>query len=173
MTAVRAVLPLALVLSLAVPARPQPGGAPQWRAFWVDAFNPGIKTPEQVERLVADLKALHCNAVFAQVRRRGDAYFRKTVAPFTQDPDVPAGFDPLAHLLQEAHKAGLQVHAWINPLPIRRADDPPPRDPQHVYHQHGPGTAGRANWLTCDEKGAAKYPTGYFLDPGHPDVHEH
>src|SRR5262249_37455119 len=78
-----------------------------------------------------------------------------------------------AHLLQAAHKAGLQVHAWINPLPIRRADDPPPRDPQHVYHQHGPGTAGRANWLTCDEKGAAKYPTGYFLDPGHPDVHEH
>src|SRR5262249_15519172 len=57
---------LLLGLGTAGPRQPAAGGAPQWRAFWVDAFNPGIKTPEQVERLVADLKALHCNTVFAQ-----------------------------------------------------------------------------------------------------------
>ena len=30
-------------------AAPEPAkAAPQWRAFWVDAFSPGIKTPAEV-----------------------------------------------------------------------------------------------------------------------------
>ncbi len=33
---------------------------PQWRAVWVDAFNPGIKTPQQVDQLIADVKSLNC-----------------------------------------------------------------------------------------------------------------
>src|SRR5262245_52873708 len=113
--------------------------AAQWRAPWVDAFNPGLKTPEQVSPLVAHLKPLNCNAVIVQVRKRGDAYFRKTVAPFTEDPTVPEGFDPLADLLAKAHKEGIQVHAWVNPLTLWRAADAPPRSRDHAFHTHGPG----------------------------------
>ncbi len=173
---------LAVVLSLAVMTWVTAGMAegkkadaarPQWRALWVDAFNSGIRTPAEVDQLVADLKSLNCNTVFAQVRKRGDAYFRKTIDPFTDDPVVPAEFDPLEYLLEKAHKEGIQVHAWINPMPIWKADQEPPKDRNHLYHRHGPETKGRDNWLTCNEKGETKYPVGYFLDAGHPDVHEH
>src|SRR5262245_10137329 len=118
---------LLFVLSLllttpAARAADAPAGG-QWRAFWVGAFAPGIKTPEQVDRLVEDVKAVHCNTIIAQVRKRGDAYFRKTVDPFTEDPAVPAGFDPLAVLLEKAHKSGIQVHAWVNAMTLWRAQD--------------------------------------------------
>jgi uncharacterized lipoprotein YddW (UPF0748 family) len=146
---------------------------PQWRAFWVDAFHDGIKTPAQVERLVADMKSLNCNTIIAQVRRRGDAYFRQTVDPFVDDPAVPADFDPLAYLLRVAHKEGVQVHAWVNAMTLWKADDPPPRDPRHLYHLHGPEKTGRDCWLTADEKGRTRFPVGYFLDAGHPAVHDH
>lgn len=164
---------LAVIAALLLLVTQMPAAEPQWRAFWVDAFNPGIKTPAQVDRLVADLKALHCNAVITQVRKRGDAYFRKTVDPFADDRAVPAGFDPLGDLLQKAHKEGIQVHAWVNPLTLWRANDAPPSSPRHLFHLHGPKTAGRDNWLTCDENGNFRSSVGYYLDPGHPDVVEH
>ena len=37
----------------------------------------------------------------------------RAAMPRTNDPAVPAGFDPLADLLQKAHAQGIQVHAWI------------------------------------------------------------
>src|SRR3954469_7972229 len=49
---------------------------PQFRALWVDVVNGtnfGIKTPQQVDQLVADAKELHCNMIVAQVRPRGNS----------------------------------------------------------------------------------------------------
>jgi uncharacterized lipoprotein YddW (UPF0748 family) len=161
------------VFSFAATARAADAPAGQWRAFWVDAFNAGIKTPEQVDQLIQDVKATNCNTIIAQVRKRGDAYFRKTVDPFTEDPAVPAGFDPLADLLEKAHKNGVQVHAWVNAMTLWRAQDQAPASPRHVFNLHGPGKTGRDSWLTCDEKGQTKFPVGYFLDAGHPLVSDH
>jgi uncharacterized lipoprotein YddW (UPF0748 family) len=165
-------LAVMMMLGLALPTRAADPPA-QWRAFWVDAFNTGIKTPAQVERLVADVKALHCNTVIVQVRRRGDAYFRKTVDPFVEDPAVPDGFDPLGYLLEKAHAEGIQVHAWCNAMTLWRSADAPPRNTEHLFHRHGPGKSGRDSWLTCDEKGNHRFPVGYFLDAGHPEVANH
>src|SRR5436309_3032033 len=152
----------ALIVSLSSSpsaAADAPAG-PQWRAFWVDAFNVGIKTPQQVDKLVADLKSLHCNAVVVQVRKRGDALYRDSLEPFTEDPAIPAGFDPLGDLLAKAHAAGLQVHAWCNVSTIWR-NEPPPHSPRHVFNTHGLNAAGRDYWLTCDETGNALFETGY------------
>ena len=38
--------------------------AQQYRAFWVDAFHTGYKTPEEVDRLVDDVVSARCNAIF-------------------------------------------------------------------------------------------------------------
>jgi uncharacterized lipoprotein YddW (UPF0748 family) len=169
-----ALLGLAGVLAPRAPAdETKAGPTPQWRAFWVDAFHAGIKTPAQGERLVADVKAANGNAIIAQVRRRGDAYFRKTVDPFVEDPAVPEGFDPLGALLERAHAEGVQVHAWVNAMTLWRANDPAPRSRQHVFNTHGEGKTGRDSWLTCNEEGQTKFPVGYFLDAGHPDVSTH
>jgi len=47
----------------------------EFRAFWVDAFNPGFKTPQEVTKLIADAQRANANAIVAQVRRRGDAFY--------------------------------------------------------------------------------------------------
>jgi uncharacterized lipoprotein YddW (UPF0748 family) len=169
-------LPVFLFVSPSSATRlPKREATPQreWRAVWVDAFNPGIKTPAQVDQLVADVKSLHCNMIIAQVRKQGDAYYRKAVDPFTEDAAVPADFDPLAYLLQQAHRHGIQVHAWLNTLVVWRGPQAHPGEAGHVFHRHGPGATGSDNWLTCDEQGQTRFPVGYFLDPGHPEVANH
>ena len=90
----------------------------EFRAFWVDAFNPGFKTPQEVTKLIADAKLANANAIVAQVRRRGDAFYTSAIEPRTLDPNVPAGFDPLQDLIDKAHAAGIEVHAWMVTLPV-------------------------------------------------------
>ncbi|GBF06209.1 hypothetical protein DAERI_070207, partial [Deinococcus aerius] len=74
------------------------------RGLWVDAFGPGLKTPQEIDTLVADAGKMNVNVLFAQVGRRGDCYCNNAAMPRTNDPAVPAGFDPLADLLTKAHR---------------------------------------------------------------------
>lgn len=57
------------------------------------------------------------NTVFFHVRAHGDAYYPSTVWMPKAAVDT-AGCDPLAVAVAEAHKQGLQLHAWINPYRI-------------------------------------------------------
>jgi hypothetical protein len=85
----------------------------QLRALWVDAFGPGFKTPKEVDKLIADARALRLNALFVQVGRRMDCYCNLASVPRTADPKVTPGFDPLEDVIEKAHKFGIQVHAWM------------------------------------------------------------
>ncbi|HEY5033708.1 MAG TPA: hypothetical protein VIJ30_01145, partial [Candidatus Dormibacteraeota bacterium] len=71
-------------------------GPPQYRALWVDAFHDGMKSPWQVEKLVADAHRGNLNALVVQVRKRGDAYFNQADEPRATDIQGPPEFDPLA-----------------------------------------------------------------------------
>src|SRR5262245_28792896 len=160
---------LALFVFLAADSSIHADDPPQWRAIWVDAFNPGIKTPQQVDQLISDVKSLNCNTIIAQVRKRGDALFRKSIEPFTEDATIPADFDPLADLLAKAHKAGLQVHAWVNVNTVWPSSAQPPKSPDHIFNKHGPKASDDETWLTRDDNGNIKFSSGYFTDPGHPE----
>lgn len=147
----------------AVPAAQQP----ELRCLWVDGFHAGIRTRQEADQLVADAKKLNLNTLFVQVRRRGDAFYKKSMEPPVEDPAYDPEFDALDYVLGAAHRERIEVHAWINAMPIWR-DLPPPRDPRHVFNQHGPSKSGDDMWLTLSPKGEARFPVGYFLDPGHP-----
>ena len=99
-----------------VPIRPT--GPAEYRALWVDAFHEGFKTPQQVDTLIERARKGNLNALFVQVRKRGDAYYRRGFEPLAADVSVPERphFDPLAYLLLKAHSANppLEVHAWLN-----------------------------------------------------------
>lgn len=155
---------LALMLSVltSVPAQAQ---TTEFRGFWADAFHSGFKTPEQVNKLVADAKRSNANAIIAQVRRRGDAYYTSTIEPRTNDPELAPGFDALQDLIDKAHAEGIEVHAWLATLPVYLAGRTT-TDPAHVWQQHGPTAPGSANWAMLTDTGFAP---GY-LDPGHPDA---
>jgi len=154
-----------------IPATPAPTG---FRAFWVDAFNPGIKSPQEVERLVQDAQAAHLNALVVQVRKRADAYFNQTIEPRSDDLQKLPDYDPLAYLIAKAHAANppLEVHAWLNAMPIGILTALP-TNADHLYFTHGPQAQGEQNWLSQSRTGALISEDNYFLDPGHPAAAQH
>jgi uncharacterized lipoprotein YddW (UPF0748 family) len=142
-----------------------------FRAFWVDAFHDGIKTPQQVDQLLSDVRRANANAVIVQVRRRGDAYFNRALEPRTEDPALAPGFDALQDLIEKAHRMTprIEVHAWLATLPIWNSATPP-RSSEHVFNQHGPSAQGRDYWLMERVDGVNRSGADYVLDPGHPDA---
>ncbi len=145
---------------------------PEIRALWVDGFHAGIRTKAEADQLVADAGRAHINMLMVQVRRRGDAYYLQSLEPYVEDAPFDPAFDPLQYVIEAAHRAGIQVHAWINAAPLWR-DQAPPHDPRHIYNQYGPGQSGEQNWLTAQHDGNVKFPVGYFLDIGHPAAADH
>lgn len=148
-----------------VPTANRPGS--EFRAFWVDEFHAGIRTPHEAEQLVEDALRANVNTLIVQVRGRADALYTHSFEPPHEDPAYDPKFDALQNILDVAHRAGLEVHAWVNAMPVWR-DLQPPHDPRHVFNSHGPGQSGDADWLTHSPTGETRFPVGYFLDPGHP-----
>ncbi|MFN7933535.1 MAG: family 10 glycosylhydrolase [Bryobacteraceae bacterium] len=140
--------------------------AQEYRAFWADAFHAGYKTPAEIDQLVDNLTTARANALFVQTRRRADVYYRSAIEPPAQDAAVTPGFDPLAYLIERAHAVGIEVHAWAVVYPVWPSTIAPPRDPNHLYYQHGPNAPPQERWWTVSSTGAV----GASIDPGHPDA---
>jgi uncharacterized lipoprotein YddW (UPF0748 family) len=139
----------------------------EFRAFWIDEFHPGIRTPEEATRLVSEARRANINTLFVQVRGHADALYKQSFEPPYDDPAYDPDFDALENIIEVAHGAGLEVYAWLNATPAWRGPAPP-RDPRHVFNVHGPGQTEDADWLTRSPHGGTHFPLGYFLDPGHP-----
>lgn len=74
--------------------------------------------------MLDNIKDLGFNAVFLQVRSCSDAIYKSDIFPWsrfltgTQGVAPDNGFDPLEFFIQESHKRGIELHAWINPYRI-------------------------------------------------------
>jgi uncharacterized lipoprotein YddW (UPF0748 family) len=103
----------------------------EFRALWVATVRnmdwpsqPGLSTEEQQRELLAILDRaaeLNLNAIVLQVRPEADALYASTLEPWSRyltgqqgQPPEPA-WDPLAFAVEEAHRRGLELHAWFNP----------------------------------------------------------
>ena len=137
--------------------------ASEVRGLWVDAFGPGLHTSQQVTQLVEHCRKYHFNAVFVQVRKRGDAYYTPQ-SPNTEPraAELSGKFDPLAELLKQCHRGEkrIEVHAWLVAYFVWAWHKPPPQ-PGHVFNRH-------PELLTRDSIGQKQVGNGYYLDPGHP-----
>jgi uncharacterized lipoprotein YddW (UPF0748 family) len=166
----------------------------QYRAFWVDTFNTTLNNHNDVVAVVNNAKAAKANAIFAQVRRRGDSWYLNSLEPPPDFTPIPAGFDPLQDLINEAHASGIEVHAFViigavwnkNPNFAPSATLGPPTNPNHVFNLHGgynPATQqivqGPNNWLTRtllpDGVNGISFQghrvgSDFWLDLGHPDA---
>ncbi len=86
-------------------------GPAQTRALWVTRTT--LNSPESIRQMVASAKAGGFNTLLVQVRGRGDAYYAGTLEPRAAELAGKPTFDPLATVLDDAHAAGLKVHAWV------------------------------------------------------------
>ncbi len=162
--------PLLLLLLLLLPIPPsaiaqhstlnsQPSTRSELRAFWADAFNPAIKTPEEVDLLPRRPRAANCNAIFVQVRKGGDAYYLSRYEPWASDN--PQRFDGLADLIEKAHKGTprISVHAWINTCAVGKTRG----NPHHIAALH-------PEWLSLSDTGENYDNEATKIDPGNPDA---
>jgi uncharacterized lipoprotein YddW (UPF0748 family) len=83
----------------------------QTRALWVTRAT--LTSPESIRQMVAAAKAGGFNTLLVQVRGRGDAYYNGTLEPRAAELAGKPSFDPLATVLDDAHAAGMKVHAWV------------------------------------------------------------
>jgi len=89
---------------------------------WPSSAN--LPVDRQKSELLALLDMAHSagiNAIMLQVRPAADAFYAKSMEPWSRwltgkqgiGPD-PA-YDPLEFAITEAHKRGMELHAWFNP----------------------------------------------------------
>ncbi|MEM8534241.1 MAG: family 10 glycosylhydrolase [Chloroflexota bacterium] len=163
-----------LICTILIPLPQQTAQAatnPEIRAFWVDAFHDGFKTPQQIEQLVHDAEFANMNTLIVQVRRRGDAYYQSNVEPRSNDPSLaPAPFDPLRMLIDTAHARDIEVHAWIAALPVW-GDNIGNVPDDHILNYHSTNASGDDDWIMRSIDGDIRdSEKNIWLDPGHPAV---
>jgi len=107
---------------------------PETRALWVKRTT--MVSPESVRALVMRAKENGFTDLIVQVRGRGDAYYNSSIEPRAEDlAGQPASFDPLSVTIDEAHRYGIKIHAWINICVVADIDSLP-RSKDHLIYKH-------------------------------------
>lgn len=104
------------------------------------------------------LHALNFNAIFLQIRSGADAFYKSKYEPWSKwltgtrgkDP----GWDVLGFMLDEAHRRGIAVHAWINPFRVSSGN---------VFPEPAP---------YCDRKLITKQGKMYIYNPALPEARQ-
>lgn len=138
---------------------------PEFRGAWVTAWSEGFLTPEEADETVRMAKEANLNALFIQVRKVGDAYYKSNYETRAGNIKGPADYDPLAYIIEKAHANGIEVHAWINTFRVWTGSSQP-TDPNHIAIKH-------PDWLTRTASGDKKGADGLFLDPGVQEVQDY
>jgi len=158
------------------PAKINPPPLPrEFRGVWVATVGninwpsaPGLSTAEQKAELVSifnQAAELRLNAVVFQVRPACDALYASPHEPWSEyltgrmgQAPVPF-YDPLGFAIDEAHKRGIELHAWFNPFRARHTKALSPVASSHISKTQPSLVKRYGHYL--------------WLDPGESAVHEH
>jgi uncharacterized lipoprotein YddW (UPF0748 family) len=142
------------------------------RAVWIATVGgldwPKSHDPTEQRRslleMIVKLKASHFNTIFFQIRGRGDVMYDSPFEPWSDQLTGTLGrnpgWDPLGFMLEEAHKRGMEIHAWFNTFLLKTGRSKPPESsPRHLLLHH-------PEWSHLVEG-------DWWLDPGIPAVREY
>lgn len=138
------------------------------RAIWISRW--AYNTPDDIRTIMKQVKELNANIAIFQVRGQAETYYKSVYEPWAEaiSPDgTDPGWDPLSVAIEEAHRQGLQLHAWINVYPAWRGKTPP-KSPSQLWNAH-------PDWFcyTRDGKRMALGEEYVVLNPAHPAVQDH
>ncbi|HEX5543225.1 MAG TPA: family 10 glycosylhydrolase [Micromonospora sp.] len=155
----------------------------QLRAMWIASVvnidwpsRPGLSEESlkaEYDSLLDLAQRLNHNAVVVQIRPTADAFWPSPHEPWSEwltgkRDGVGPGWDPLAYLVDEAHRRNLEFHAWFNPYRISMPDgagaDLNKLAPNHPARQHPKWT------FAYPPAGVAG--SRLYYNPGLPEVRE-
>ena len=128
----------------------------EFRGAWIQAVNGqfiGMTPGEMQQTLLGQLDALQragINAVIFQVRPEADALYLSYYEPWSRYLTGEQGvapdpfWDPLQFMVEECHRRGMELHAWINPYRAKTkgtknlgVKHPYKSDPERFVHYDG------------------------------------
>jgi len=163
-------------------AKTPPAAPREFRAAWVATVGNStwpsrrdLSVDDQKKEMIAILDraaALHLNAIIFQVRTQCDALYDSKLEPWSEfltgaEGKAPSPYwDPLATWIDEAHKRGLELHAWFNPYRAKSGNARGDRAATHVSHQHPEivRTYGNQLWLDPGDPATIDYSLAVFMD---------
>ncbi|MGI6208337.1 MAG: glycoside hydrolase family 10 protein [Anaerolineae bacterium] len=123
--------------SSAVTAAPEPTITDvEIRALYVSLSEMDLKDDSALRTALERAADARFNTIYLQVRRLGLAYYDSMIEPVAPPLRGEDGmrWDPLARACELAKEYGLQVHAWVEVLPVWQANLPAEELPSgHLY----------------------------------------
>jgi uncharacterized lipoprotein YddW (UPF0748 family) len=175
------VLPaLASQYEISTTAPPVP--AREFRGVWIATVGnidwpskPALSTAAQKAELVSILDRaaqMKLNAVVLQVRPACDALYASPIEPWSEYLTGTMGkapkpfYDPLAFAIEEAHKRGLEFHAWFNPYRALHKSHEGTVSPNHISKLHPELVRryGQYLWLDPGEREVQDYSLSVVMD---------
>jgi uncharacterized lipoprotein YddW (UPF0748 family) len=147
----------ALSVAQAIPVRSVEG-----RCIWLDRGTIAAAANRAgMAHLFDRLKDAGINTVYFEANNAGFAMFRSNLEP--RNPLVTDSFDPLAVAIEEAHKRGMELHAWMW---VFRVGDSLPPPGQNALAQN------INDWTLRTAGGSPLTPIEgeRWLSPGNPDA---
>ena len=162
----------------------------EMRGAWIQCVNgqfQGMGTVKMQQTLTYQLDELQkdgVNVIIFQVRPECDALYESSIEPWSrfltgQQGKAPSPYwDPLSWMIDQCHKRGMELHAWINPYRARTktttvlaANHIMNRKPQNCFEYDGltilnPGIAENRDYI-CEV--ARDIVTRYDVDGIHMD----
>ena len=137
----------------------------EFRGAWIQCVNgqfQGMGTENMQRTLIYQLDELKrdgVNAIIFQVRPECDALYESQLEPWSrfltgQQGRAPQPYwDPLAWMVEQCHKRGMEIHAWINPYRAKTKTTTQ-LAPTHIARTH--------------PEQVFEYDGQYILNPGNP-----
>lgn len=166
----RTLLLTLLMVAVALPAISQRSPKREFRGAWlhtVSGHYQGMGTARMQQTLIEQLDGLQTagiNAIIFQVRPEADALYASSLEPWsrfltgTQGVAPDPEWDPMAFMIEECHKRGMEFHAWINPYRVR-TNNQNELSPDHLYYRQ--------------PELFLEYGKQTYFDPGRPDSRKH
>jgi uncharacterized lipoprotein YddW (UPF0748 family)/N-acetylmuramoyl-L-alanine amidase len=133
---------------------------------------PGLSAEKQMkelDKIVENAQYMGLNAIFFQVRPTGDALYKSSIFPWSkyltgeQGKENDKAFDPLEYIIEQSHKKGIQVHAWLNPLRLTMEPSSSLEKAKSTLSEKHPARAILDALVYGPDK-------KLYLDPGCPDA---
>lgn len=165
------ILMFLVALSISINVQSQSLPKREFRGAWIHTVgNQQFKnmTADSIKRMLSttldNFSRAGINAVIFQIRPQADAFYISEIEPWSRFLSGEQGvapeeiWDPLAFMIEESHKRGMELHAWCNPYRVT-SNDREQLHPNHLYFKR--------------PELFRKYGKQLYFDPGEPESIEH